>query len=104
MEKNIFLIIALFAVLSLAIFFSESTITGYDPKDFNVKYVTCRYLDFDNHGRCVRLEKQLGVQCNPQETIYPYQQEYGTGTPGDEQWSWGWFIRPCQLPEETKRF
>lgn len=104
MEKNIFLIVAFFSLLSLVFFFQNYSIVGAYSGIYKVKYISCRYLDFDNTGRCVRIEKQMGSRCDPPNTIYPYDKSYGWGKKGPD-WadSWGWFIRPCQKPRQNSR-
>lgn len=88
--------------MSLVLFFQNNTIQGAYVES-SVKYISCRYLDYDNQGRCVRLERQPGVRCNPSETIYPYEKAYGWGKKGPD-WadSRGWFMPLCQLPEQER--
>lgn len=50
------------------------------------QYVSCHYVDQDQFGPCMRVEKQLGVRCSPEETG-------GLRNMDDEGRYWG--NRPC---------
>ena len=70
---------------------SEVEVTGAYSW-LTVKYQSCRYLDLDMYGSCVRVERQV-PPCNPPQNAF----SYGEG-------HYGWFIRPCTPYRSTKKF
>ncbi|MBI4143971.1 hypothetical protein HY486_01860 [Candidatus Woesearchaeota archaeon] len=50
-------------IASLILIQTEST--GASTYLTTPKYVSCRYMDYDRFGDCVRVEKQYGVRCSP---------------------------------------
>ncbi len=65
-NKILQFIISVVALFSSFVLFQESGITGFSAKRLNVQYIDCHYLDKDNQGSCIRIERQFGSRrCNP---------------------------------------
>ena len=89
----VFGLILIVAIVGLIIAFSGGNITG-EYSRLTVKYISCRYLDYDLHGACQRVERQEGTSCYPSQTLRPYWQGNPTG----------WFTRPCAPKTGTDPF
>lgn len=64
--KIILIIVIVVALFSLFVLFKQSGITGFSAKRLNVQYIDCHYLDNDNQGSCIRIERQFNSRkCNP---------------------------------------
>ena len=87
------LVLALVTVVAVAgILIVSETPTGESAKWLAPKSRSCHYLDQDNFGECLHIEKQMG-ECDPPETAASYR-----------GYEYGWFLRLCQPLDHPSKF
>ncbi|MAF34767.1 hypothetical protein CMO91_02890 [Candidatus Woesearchaeota archaeon] len=70
MEKlllSVFFGVVIVAGVGALSIIQASNTGAFYPKLY-AKYVSCHYVEEDQFGPCMRIEKQLGTHCNPQPT------------------------------------